>query len=124
MIIKSAPETPVLLPSQFVRQYCVNALGGCVSKGSTVSQGSTDGYAPNLGASAFFIAVFALSSIAFLIQGFRWRGWWGFTVAVTLGTALEAIGSSTRVIQTLLALDTQLVNRLYCKGPPVARPIL
>lgn len=30
--------------------------------------------------------------MVFLVQGFRWRGWWGFTSAAVLGTALESIG--------------------------------
>lgn len=77
-----------------------------------------DGYAPNLGANVFFTVIFALSSVTFLAQGFRWRGWWGFTAATTLGTALEAIGKAT------LRKRQQFVQQLTYKSGYIARILL
>ncbi|GAB7348195.1 hypothetical protein MBLNU459_g6199t1 [Dothideomycetes sp. NU459] len=57
-----------------------------------------DGYAPNLGANAFFTAFFFLSCVVFIIQAIRYRNWWGFTIATTLGTALEGVGYVSRIM--------------------------
>ncbi|KAF1344247.1 RTA1 like protein-domain-containing protein [Delphinella strobiligena] len=56
------------------------------------------GYAPNLGANVFFTIFFALSCAVFIFQGVRYKGWWGFTIATTIGTAFEAIGYISRIM--------------------------
>jgi len=53
----------------------------------------SDGYAPDLGSTIFFVAIFAVSFVTFLIQGFLRKGWTGFTVALVFGTAMESIGN-------------------------------
>jgi hypothetical protein len=50
------------------------------------------GYAPNLGANAFFVALFAISCLVFCYQARLYRKWLGFSIAMVLGTALESIG--------------------------------
>jgi len=50
------------------------------------------GYAPNLGANAFFVALFAISCLLFCYQARLYRKWLGFSIAMILGTALESIG--------------------------------
>lgn len=50
------------------------------------------GYAPNLGANAFFVALFAISCLTFCYQARLYRKWLGFSIAMVLGTALESIG--------------------------------
>ncbi|KAL1302186.1 hypothetical protein AAFC00_002617 [Neodothiora populina] len=70
---------------------------GC-TKATCPASDSIYGYAPNLGANIFFVVYFAISSAIFFYQGFRWRGWWGFTAATTLGTALESVGYIARIL--------------------------
>jgi hypothetical protein len=53
------------------------------------------GYAPNLGANAFFVTLFAISCLVFCYQARLYRKWLGFSIAMVLGTALESIGVST-----------------------------
>lgn len=50
------------------------------------------GYAPNLGANSFFVTLFAISCLVFCYQAHLYRKWLGFSIAMTLGTALESIG--------------------------------
>ncbi|CAD0108651.1 unnamed protein product, partial [Aureobasidium uvarum] len=49
------------------------------------------GYAPNLGANAFFVTLFAISCLVFCYQAKLYRNWIGFSIALILGTALESI---------------------------------
>ncbi|KAI5202379.1 parasitic phase-specific protein PSP-1 [Aureobasidium subglaciale] len=56
------------------------------------------GYAPNLGANAFFVALFAISCLVFCYQAHLYRKWLGFSIAMILGTALESIGYASRLI--------------------------
>lgn len=49
-------------------------------------------YAPNLGANAFFVALFAVSCLVFCYQAHLYRKWPGFSIAMILGTALESVG--------------------------------
>lgn len=53
---------------------------------------SVYGYAPNLGANAFFVALFAISCLVFCYQARLYRKWLGFSIAMILGTALESVG--------------------------------
>ncbi|KAF2113959.1 RTA1 like protein-domain-containing protein [Lophiotrema nucula] len=50
------------------------------------------GYLPSLGANAFFLALFAISTILFVGQGVLSRRFLGFTFAMVSGCALEVIG--------------------------------
>ncbi|KAG9548226.1 RTA1-domain-containing protein, partial [Aureobasidium melanogenum] len=59
---------------------------------------SVYGYAPNLGANAFFVALFALSCLVFCYQARLYRKWLGFSIAMILGTALESVGYGSRLI--------------------------
>ncbi|KAJ9631027.1 hypothetical protein H2203_001555 [Taxawa tesnikishii (nom. ined.)] len=70
---------------------------GCTKDTCPASE-SVYGYAPSLGASAFFTAFFFLSGIAYIFQGFRYRRWWGFASAMALGTVLEGVGYISRII--------------------------
>ncbi|KAI4727120.1 parasitic phase-specific protein PSP-1 [Aureobasidium sp. EXF-10728] len=56
------------------------------------------GYAPNLGANAFFVTLFAISCLVFCYQAKLYRKWLGFSIALILGTALESIGYASRLI--------------------------
>lgn len=58
----------------------------------------TDGYAPSLGASIAFTIIFAISAIVFMVQTVRYRRWIGFGVCLALGTALESVGSGSRIM--------------------------
>ncbi|THY26827.1 parasitic phase-specific protein PSP-1 [Aureobasidium pullulans] len=56
------------------------------------------GYAPNLGANAFFVAIFAISCLTFCYQARLYRKWLGFSIAMILGTALESVGYGSRLM--------------------------
>lgn len=60
-------------------------------------EASIYGYYPNLPANAFFLAVFALSFFAHLLQGVRYRTW-SFMIAMTFGAALEVLGQGGRIM--------------------------
>ncbi|KAF2654841.1 sphingoid long-chain base transporter RSB1 [Lophiostoma macrostomum CBS 122681] len=59
--------------------------------------GSLYGYKPNLGANAFFIAVFALCLIAQLALGIRYKTW-TYMVTLSLGCLGEAVGYAGRIM--------------------------
>ena len=50
------------------------------------------GYAPNLGASAFFTAAFAILCLASIWAGVRGKTW-TFSAAVAMGCVLETMGA-------------------------------
>ncbi|KAI5240882.1 parasitic phase-specific protein PSP-1 [Aureobasidium subglaciale] len=56
------------------------------------------GYAPNLGANAFFVALFAISCLVFCYQARLYRTWLGFSIAMILGTSLESIGFKLNIV--------------------------
>ncbi|KAI4123512.1 MAG: hypothetical protein LQ338_005236 [Usnochroma carphineum] len=62
-----------------------------------VVEATTYGYRPNLGANAFFLAIFAACLGVQFLQGLRWRTW-TFMIAMTLGCLTEAIGYVGRII--------------------------
>ncbi|KAI5266794.1 parasitic phase-specific protein PSP-1 [Aureobasidium subglaciale] len=68
------------------------------SKDTCPASYSIYGYAPNLGANAFFVALFAISCLVFCYQARLYRKWLGFSIAMILGTALESIGYASRLI--------------------------
>lgn len=54
-------------------------------------------YQPSLPANVFFIAIFGVSLLVHLYQGFRWRQW-TFASLFALGCASEMIGYGGRII--------------------------
>jgi len=54
-------------------------------------------YQPNLPANALFIAIFGVSMLVHLYQGYRWKQW-TFGGLVALGCACEIIGYGGRII--------------------------
>ncbi|KAL8779023.1 MAG: hypothetical protein Q9213_007138 [Squamulea squamosa] len=70
---------------------CVDVTDFCV-----VSE-TIYGYRPNLGATSFFIAVFAACLGIQLFQGIRWRTWF-YMGAMTLGCLGEVVGYVGRVL--------------------------
>jgi hypothetical protein len=56
------------------------------------------GYQPSLAANAILLGVFALSCLAFLGEGVLSRRFIGFTIAMVIGTAGEAIGYVGRIM--------------------------
>lgn len=58
---------------------------------------TTYGYAPILSVNAFFLALFALCCLATLIVGV-WTKTWTYTVALGMGTLLEAAGYAGRIL--------------------------
>jgi cell division protein FtsW (lipid II flippase) len=55
------------------------------------------GYRPSLAASGTFIALFAITMIFHIVQGFNWRTWW-FVACMILGCIDEILGYSGRVM--------------------------
>lgn len=55
-------------------------------------------YRPSLAANAALTAIFAVSAAIFLIQGVTTRRFVGFTIAMVLGTAAEAVGYVGRIL--------------------------
>ncbi|KAI9821209.1 MAG: hypothetical protein M1827_003943 [Pycnora praestabilis] len=55
------------------------------------------GYYPSLGANAFFLAFFAITTGIQVFQGLRWKNW-TFMLALVLGAGTEAIGYIGRVL--------------------------
>ncbi|KAK3697954.1 hypothetical protein LTR37_017178 [Vermiconidia calcicola] len=74
---------------------------GCTLSTCDASQ-SVYGYAPDLASTVFFLVLFALSGLAYLIQGLRFRNTWFFTIAMLLGAVSETLGYVAKV---LLHLD-------------------
>ncbi|KAF4449687.1 RTA-like protein [Fusarium austroafricanum] len=56
-------------------------------------------YVPNLGANAFYLAVFAVFAIVQLYLAIRYRVWGTFAGGLVLGCVTEAIGYAGRVMQ-------------------------
>lgn len=56
-----------------------------------VVEATTYGYYPNLGANAFFLAIFALCMGIQFFQGVRWRSW-SYMIAMTVGCLGEVLG--------------------------------
>ncbi|KAG9190323.1 hypothetical protein G6011_08411 [Alternaria panax] len=56
------------------------------------------GYRPSFSTNITFTALFALSTITFLVQGIAGRKWLGFTIAMASGCALEVVGYIGRVL--------------------------
>jgi hypothetical protein len=54
-------------------------------------------YQPNLAANAFFIAIFGISMVIHIYQGYRWKQW-TFATLVSVGCAVEMIGHGGRII--------------------------
>lgn len=54
-------------------------------------------YRPSLPANAIFLALFALSIVAHVAVGIRWRTWW-FTGCMVTGSIVEIIGYTGRLI--------------------------
>ncbi|KAH7321839.1 RTA1 like protein-domain-containing protein [Rhexocercosporidium sp. MPI-PUGE-AT-0058] len=74
-----------------VAQNCTDIGPGC-SVEDTIY-----GYKPNLGSSAFFVAIFAVLAIAQLGLGFKKRTYF-YSIAIALGCIGEAIGYGGRII--------------------------
>lgn len=64
---------------------CVDVTDFCV-----VSE-TIYGYRPSLGATSFFIAIFAACMGIQTFQGIRWRNWF-YTAAMTIGCLGEVVG--------------------------------
>ncbi|KAH6629091.1 RTA1 like protein-domain-containing protein [Boeremia exigua] len=60
-------------------------------------EGTLYGYAPSLGANAFFAAFFGLCLIVQLVQGIRYKTW-TYMIALCLGCIGEGVGYAGRVI--------------------------
>jgi hypothetical protein len=56
------------------------------------------GYRPSLAANLTFLILFAISTLAYLGQGFLNKAWLGFTIAMVCGCLLEVIGYIGRVL--------------------------
>ena len=69
---------------------------GCTQSTCPPSQ-SIYGYAPNLGATLFFLILFSLSAIASLVQGIKTRTYI-FTAAMVLGSVSEALGYVAKIM--------------------------
>jgi len=54
-------------------------------------------YQPNLVANAIFIAIFGISMLVHIYQGYRWKQW-TFATLVSVGCAVEMIGHGGRII--------------------------
>ncbi|KAF1836383.1 RTA1-domain-containing protein [Decorospora gaudefroyi] len=56
------------------------------------------GYRPSLSTNIAFAVLFALSMIAFMIQGIAGKRWLGFTIAMSSGCAVEVVGYIGRIL--------------------------
>lgn len=56
------------------------------------------GYRPSLPANLLFLVLFGLSTLIFVGQGVLSRRFWGFSIAMISGCALEAIGYVGRTL--------------------------
>ena len=73
-----------------------NENGDC-TKSTCPSSKSVYGYAPNLGATLFFLILFSLSGVAYAWQGHRTRTWF-FTGAMCLGALSETLGYVAKIL--------------------------
>ena len=69
---------------------------GCTKSTCPVSE-SIYGYQPNLGATVFFLALFALSGCVYTWQGIRTRTRF-FSIAMVLGSASEVMGYIAKLL--------------------------
>ena len=74
----------------------VARVDDCTKETCPVSA-STYGYRPNLGATIFFLIVFALSGCVYCWQGVRTRTWF-FSIAMVLGSLCEVIGYISKLL--------------------------
>lgn len=70
--------------------------GECDLERCTIEQ-SIFQYQPSLAANAVFIAIFGISMLVHLYQGYRWKQW-TFAGLVVLGCVVEMIGHGGRII--------------------------
>ena len=69
------------------------------------------GYAPNLGLTAFFVAIFALFALAQIFIGTKYKTFF-FAYAITVGCIGEAIGYGGRVIMHSNPVDIPILAHL------------
>ena len=79
--------------------FCVYVNSTCPVKATVY------GYAPSLGANAFFLAFFAICFIWQIIAGITWRTW-TFMIAMGFGCVGEAIGTTHPVTKFWAACGT------------------
>lgn len=97
-------------------------FGECTLQTCDIEQ-SLFGYRPSLVASGVFIALFGISLLIHLVQGFRSRRW-TFASLMALGCAVEMVGYGGRIMMNsdpwsftgfMVQIGTFLRNR-YCRG--------
>ncbi|KAJ4012578.1 phospholipid-translocating ATPase rsb1 [Fusarium irregulare] len=71
----------------------------CTMATCSVEQYGWYHYVPNLGANAFYLAVFAIFAIIQLYLAIRYKVWGTFAGGLVLGCVVEAIGYAGRVMQ-------------------------
>ena len=71
----------------------------CTMATCSVEQYGWYHYVPNLGANAFYLAVFAVFAIIQLYLAIRYKVWGTFAGGLVLGCVVEAIGYAGRVMQ-------------------------
>ncbi len=87
-VAANAPQPTVLPPTKFSTENCTSVSIYCPVKYTIY------GYYPNLGANAFFCAIFAICCIVQLAAGFKYRTW-TYLTALFFGSLGEALGRST-----------------------------
>jgi hypothetical protein len=70
---------------------------GC-TKATCDASRSVYGYAPLLSVTIIFLVVFALSGVAYLVQGLKLRHTWFFTIAMLLGALSETLGYVAKLL--------------------------
>ena len=73
-----------------------NGGGFCTIETCSIKQ-SIYGYRPNIGWTAFFIAIYAVSTVSHAVQGTYFKTW-SFLTAMVLGGLCEVIGTSGRLM--------------------------
>lgn len=69
------------------------------TKDTCPASGSIYGYAPSLAASIIFIVIFAVATIIFVVQGWKYRRTWlAFSIVFSLGCAMEFVGYIARLM--------------------------
>lgn len=71
--------------------------GTALTSQSSTIEGTIYGYRPSLAWNAFFLAIFAASTIVHAAQGIRYKTW-SFLIAMTIGGMCEAIGKGGRIM--------------------------
>lgn len=84
---------------EFVRRAGNGSQGDGIdcTKDTCPTSASIYGYAPSLVASVIFLALFVVSTIAHLGQGWRYRTW-SFLTVMVIGCACEAAGYGGRIM--------------------------